>query len=313
MWRQASMFVVIGFLLGGIGEGVEKPAIAAQPSLVTQNPDAQGRLETAILAEINEARTNSAVYVNRLAQGSGEALLTIPQVPTTSEAGTVEETIQFLSELRPLSALKPSSGLARAAKDRVIKTPTSNQPQLSELVARYGSSDGALDETMIEGETAQTLVTQLILDAASGDRSPIFNPDFQHIGISCQPPAQTCAIIYAEDYTDGEQTAAALLFEQGVLEPGDAVMPVDDSLYDLYPLEGRAGQTLTVAAESEDFDTVVAIMDANNTIIKQNDDLGDSNSNSALTVTLPSDGVYYVIVNAYDDQGLGEYTLTVRE
>ena len=312
MWRQASLFVVI-VLFGGIGEGVEKLAIAAPPSLISQNPDAQGRLETAILAEINQARTNPAVYANRLAQGSGEALLTIPQVLTTSEPETVEETIQFLSELRPLSALKPSSGLARAAKDRVTKTPTS-QPQLSQSVNLYGSSDGALDETIIEGETAQALVTKLIFDEASGDRSPIFNPDFQHIGISCQPPArQTCAIIYAEDYTEGEQTATALLFEQGVLEQGDAVMPVDGSLYDLYPLEGVAGQTLTVAAESEDFDTVVAIMDADNTIIKQNDDLSDSNSNSALTVTLPSDGVYYVIVNAYDDQGLGEYTLTVRE
>ena len=312
MWRQAFMFVVIGFLFGGIGEGIEKLAIAAPPNLISQNLDAR-RLETAILAEINKARTNPTVYANRLAQGRGEALLTIPQVLTTNEPETVEETIQFLSELRPLSALKPSSGLARAAKDRVIKAPTSNQPQLSQSVNRYGLSDGALDETIIEGETAQALVTQLILDAASGDRSPIFNPDFQHVGISCQPPAQTCAIIYAEDYTEGEQTAAALLFEQGVLEQGDAIMPVDGSLYDLYPLEGVEGQTLTVAAESEDFDTVVAIMDANNTIIKQNDDLSDSNSNSALTVTLPSDGVYYVIVNAYDDQGLGEYTLTVRE
>ena len=313
MGRQASLFVVI-VLFCGIGEGVKKPAIAAPPNLISQNLDAQSRLEAAILAEINKARTNPAVYANRLAQGSGEALLIIPQVLTTSEPETVEETIQFLSELRPLSALKPSSGLARAAKDRVTKAPTSNQQQLSELVNHYGSSDGALDETIIEGETAQALVTQLILDAASGDRSPLFNPDFQHIGISCQPPArQTCAIIYAEDYTEGKQTAAALLVEQGVLEPGDAVMPVDGSLYDLYPLEGVAGQTLTVAAESEDFDTVVAIMDANNTIIKQNDDLSDSNSNSALTVTLPSDGVYYVIVNAYDNQGLGEYTLTVRE
>ena len=313
MWRQASLFVVMGFLFGGIGEGVEKPAIAAPPSLISQNLDAQSRLEAAILAEINQARTNPAVYANRLAQGSGEALLTIPQVLATSEAETVEETIQFLSKLRPLSALKPSSGLARAAKDRVIKAPTS-QPQLSQSVNLYGSSNGALDETIIEGETAQALVTKLIFDDASGDRSPIFNPDFQHIGISCQPPArQTCAIIYAEDYTEGEQTATALLFEQGVLEQGDAVMPVDGSLYDLYPLEGVAGQTLTVAAESEDFDTVVAIMDANNTIVKQNDDLSNSNSNSALTVTLPSDGVYYVIVNAYDDQGLGEYTLTVRE
>ena len=318
MWRQASMFVVICLLLGGIGRGIEKPAIAAQPNLITQNPDAQSRLEAAILAEINEARTNPAAYAKRLAQGSGENLLTIPQVPTTSEAKTVDEAVRFLSELSQLSALKLSSGLAMAAKDRVSEAttaPTINQQQRAQLVNRYGSSDGALGETIIEGETAQELVTKLIFDAAvADDRSPIFNPDFQYIGISCQPPVhQTCALIYAEDYTDGEQTAAALLSEQGVLEPGDAVMPADRSLYDLYPLEGRAGQTLTVAVESADFDTVIAIMDANNTIIKQNDDLGDSNSNSSLTVTLPNDGVYYVIVNAYDDQGRGQYTLTVRE
>ena len=316
--KQASIAIVISLLLEGIGKEGWQPAKAiapprwVQPSLVTQNLDAQSRLEAAILEEINEVRTNPAAYANRLVQGSGEDLLTIPQKPTGDE--TVDDAIRFLRKLRPLAELKPSSGLAMAAKDRVIEgstnTPTSSQQQLSQ-VNRDGSTNG-VDQTGIEEETAQELVTKLILDATVRNRFPIFNPDFQHIGISCQPSAQTCAIIYADDYTEGAQTAAALLF-QGALERGDALMPVDSSLYDLYPLEGRAGQTLTVAVESEDFDPVVAVMDAENTIIKQNDDSSDSNSNSSLTVTLTQDGAYYVIVNAYDSQGRGQYTLTVRE
>lgn len=297
MLQQATVLIVVGSWLGGMAQ--------AQSRLLTQVDDQTG-LETAILVEINAARTDPAAYASRLAL-DGEDLLTLPEEPTV--AGAVDEAIRFLDEQRPVAALDLSSGLVRAARERVEEATTGEQSPLTEMVERYGSYDG-VDETSLEGEqTAQELVRQLILDAAQGDRSPLA-PDVQHIGIACQSAEPTCLLIYAEDT---KAAAAPLLFEQGVLEPGDGVMPSDGSLYDLYPLEGLAGQTLTVAVESEEFDTVVAVMDANNNIIEQNDDLSDRSSDSSLTVTLPKNGLYYVIVNAYDDEGRGQYTLTVRE
>ncbi len=46
--------------------------------------------------------------------------------------------------------------------------------------------------------------------------------------------------------------------------------------------------------------------------VEQNDDIDEENSNSRIQVTIPEDGVYNVIVNAYDKGGTGEYVLTVR-
>jgi hypothetical protein len=99
---------------------------------------------------------------------------------------------------------------------------------------------------------------------------------------------------------------------KGILEEGDSVIPNDGSLYDSYPLQGNAGDAFIISVESDEFDTFLAIMDAQGNVLQQNDDISDSNSNSRLKVTLPKDGVYSVIVNAYDQEGKGEYVLTVR-
>lgn len=100
--------------------------------------------------------------------------------------------------------------------------------------------------------------------------------------------------------------------KRGVLETGDRIIPDDGSFYDSYPLEGKAGESFIISLESDEFDTFVAIMDAEGNILEQNDDIDSDNSNSRLRVTLPDDGVYSVIVNAYDEGGRGQYILTVR-
>ena len=100
--------------------------------------------------------------------------------------------------------------------------------------------------------------------------------------------------------------------QKGKLEEGDTVIPNDGSFYDSYPLQGQEGDSFFISVESKDFDTFLAVMDAEGNIIEQNDDISEENSNSQLKVTLPSNGVYNVIVNAYDEGGQGDYLLTVR-
>jgi hypothetical protein len=100
--------------------------------------------------------------------------------------------------------------------------------------------------------------------------------------------------------------------ERGSLGTGDKTIPDDGSFYDSYPLEGKAGDSFIITLESDEFDTFLAIMDAKGTIIEQNDDIDDKNSNSLLRITLPDDGVYSLIVNAYNEGGKGKYVLTVR-
>ncbi len=99
---------------------------------------------------------------------------------------------------------------------------------------------------------------------------------------------------------------------QGKLEEGDTIIPNDGSFYDSYPLQGNAGDSFVISVESQEFDTFLAVMDTEGNILGQNDDISEDNSNSRLEIILPSNGVYSVIVNAYDEGGRGNYLLTVR-
>ena len=100
--------------------------------------------------------------------------------------------------------------------------------------------------------------------------------------------------------------------ERGILEEGDRVIAEDGSFYDSYPLEAKSDESFIIYLESEEFDAFVALVDAQGNIIDQNDDIDEENSNSRIRVTIPENGTYNVIVNAYDEGGTGEYVLTVR-
>ncbi len=99
--------------------------------------------------------------------------------------------------------------------------------------------------------------------------------------------------------------------ERGALEEGDRIIAEDGSFYDSYPLDAKSGESFTIALESDEFDAFVALIDAEGNIIEQNDDINEEDSNSRIRVTIPENGVYNVIVNAYDEGGTGQYVLTV--
>ena len=99
--------------------------------------------------------------------------------------------------------------------------------------------------------------------------------------------------------------------ERGSLEEGDRIIADDGSLYDFYPIEGKGGESYTIHLESDEFDAFVALVDSNGNTIEENDDISQENSNSRIEVTLPEDGTYNVIVNTYDEEGTGQYVLTV--
>lgn len=138
---------------------------------------------------------------------------------------------------------------------------------------------------------------------------------------SNQTPEVEVSAIENNDESEGENTESDGSFrtanllektERGVLEEGDETIPDDGSFYDSYPLEGSAGDSFIISLESQDFDTFIALVDLEGNILEQNDDIDDNNSNSRLRVTLPSDGVYNIIVNSYEKGAKGQYTLTIR-
>lgn len=102
-----------------------------------------------------------------------------------------------------------------------------------------------------------------------------------------------------------------LLDETGVLEAGDQLLESDGSLYDMYAFEGEANQTVTVSVTSEEFDTYLVVFDENGTEIARNDDTDTDTVNSEVTLTLPYDGSYAVVVNGFDSTSEGDYSLVV--
>lgn len=102
-----------------------------------------------------------------------------------------------------------------------------------------------------------------------------------------------------------------LLDKQGELITGDKILPTDNSLYDEYTFEGKKDQKITIKAESKDFDTYLAIFTPAGDLLAEHDDISEQDSNSAISVTLPADGTYRLIINAYDKDGKGKYTLKV--
>ncbi|MEM9218702.1 MAG: CHAT domain-containing protein [Cyanobacteria bacterium P01_F01_bin.150] len=99
----------------------------------------------------------------------------------------------------------------------------------------------------------------------------------------------------------------------GRLESDDLINAADGSWYDQYFFRGNVDQSLTVILESRSFDTYLILLDANNNPIAQNDDISQNNRNSRVTLTLPNNGIYTIIVNSYEPDSQGRYTLSIED
>lgn len=99
----------------------------------------------------------------------------------------------------------------------------------------------------------------------------------------------------------------------GALEDTDAAMD-DESFYDYWTYQGRAGEKIRITMKSEDFDTFLAfgrLSGAEFTEIASNDDGGDDGTNSQVEVTLPENGTYVIRTNSLSGGNTGAYTVRV--
>jgi len=71
------------------------------------------------------------------------------------------------------------------------------------------------------------------------------------------------------------------------------------------------GDQVAIDVISEEFDTLVTLMDANGNTVSENDDGPDGTTNSLLFARITETGTYTVRVRAYAGQGTGEFYLKV--
>jgi predicted dehydrogenase len=98
---------------------------------------------------------------------------------------------------------------------------------------------------------------------------------------------------------------------QGRLTTTDYLRSADTTYAQWWLLQGKAGQQVTIDLESDDFDAFIFLFGAGLSDDGSQDDESGGNCNARLTVMLPQDGEYRILVNTRNKYETGAYTLSV--
>uniref|UniRef100_UPI00313BBEAF tetratricopeptide repeat protein n=1 Tax=Crocosphaera sp. Alani8 TaxID=3038952 RepID=UPI00313BBEAF len=98
---------------------------------------------------------------------------------------------------------------------------------------------------------------------------------------------------------------------QGTLDKNSEVME-DGTYFTIETFEGKAQEIITIELNSEQFDSYLILVSPDDKKIAENNDGGRGN-NAKITVTLPMTGTYTIIVNTFEKETKGNYTLSLRE
>lgn len=125
--------------------------------------------------------------------------------------------------------------------------------------------------------------------------------------------------IQVEDLGEREESSASTAPTPVGREPvraeltEDDAVARDDSYYDVYVYEGRAGESITVTMRSDDFDTFLSIGHQSGDQFREiasNDD-GWEGTNAEVSVTFTEDGPYFIRANALIAGETGAYILEI--
>lgn len=95
---------------------------------------------------------------------------------------------------------------------------------------------------------------------------------------------------------------------QDSLDDSSGILPGDNSYFNAYAFEGAAGQEVVISLISDEFNPYLILLSPNGEALAQDDDSG-GNQNSQLAVTLPDNGTYIILANAYAPEEKGNYVL----
>ena len=200
--------------------------VMAQAGGIAAAIDGAGYLsdvEKEVFRELNLARTDPRKYAAFLEatlpyyQGT---LLSMPgktPLRTTEGSGAVREAITFLKNQAPRTALIPSKGMSRSArdhaKDQGPKGTMGHQGSDGSMprarLMRYGAISVYGENISYGGETAREIIMQLIIDdgvAGRGHRINMFRNNFKYAGVAVGPHAGLrvmCVIDFAGKFTEG--------------------------------------------------------------------------------------------------------------
>ncbi len=112
--------------------------------------------------------------------------------------------------------------------------------------------------------------------------------------------------------TSGSSVIRAGETVAGKLTSADETLD-DDSHFQVWQYQGQAGERVSIALSSGEFDAMLMLARDNQGEVEMvaNDDDGGSGTNSLIEATLPVTGSYMIVVNSYGAGETGAYTLSV--
>jgi hypothetical protein len=104
---------------------------------------------------------------------------------------------------------------------------------------------------------------------------------------------------------------ASAVYAQDSISPGDTLEGTLDDNTAEFSFTGKTGELLVIELMSDDFDTVVTVLDADGNEIGRDDDGGDEGSNSRLAFLVPADGTYTLVAGGFLGEASGDFTLSL--
>ncbi len=106
-------------------------------------------------------------------------------------------------------------------------------------------------------------------------------------------------------------TPLSILQQRGTLKDGDPSLP-NGSLYREHSFQGRANQSITIDLKSRSFEHSVTIIAPSGNKIVDIKAVRVNNRESQITVKLPSNGTYKIVVQGLNRTSKGSYTLSIN-
>ena len=89
---------------------------------------------------------------------------------------------------------------------------------------------------------------------------------------------------------------------------------LDEGEWLVWSFEANAGDLVSIALDSEDFDAFLELRGNDGLILDEDDDGGETGSNSQISEYLITEtGTYLIVVRSYSDTQSGEFSLSLSE